>query len=268
MVLLARHCVSEGEGPVQIAGDFASAAGAEITPEFESQPLWRSVESQISAAGAHSSPPGEAGAMLFIHTPLDVQRDISQAPPVGQAPSLALQAERVIERLQAARAAGRLVGLADVAYCNGADPELIAALARTGARRDLQAFAGWNTAGNTVGTVVSQLCIQAVNVQHRGSAPHDSGRSLLLHRFIDDYGYQSCVRRRTLAHAEALGASPYALGEAREELEQYVTQELAPFAQEFCADSALCGDGEAPGEVRASLPWGRLFEVELEQSSS
>lgn len=268
MVLVARHCLSAAGRPVRIAADYATGAGGDLLPQFESQPLSHTVESQIVAAGGHPAAPGEAEAILFLHTPLGPQLDIAQGlAAAGEAPGLALQSESVVERLQAAGAAGRMVGLADVAYCNGADPELIAALARAGTARDLYAFAGWNTAANTIGTAVSQLCLQAARASEAGPSEQEAWRRMLASRFIDDYGYQSRVRQQAMAHAQSLGADPHALGEAWPELERYVNSELGPLARSIYSELLACGEEEPLGEVRASLPWHRLFEVEVELSS-
>ena len=265
LVLMVRQCLAT-ERSVGITVDYATEAGADAVPQFENHSLRDSVASQIAAAGAHLAPPGEADAVLFVHTPLGQQGNITAAPPLGEAPSLALQAESVSERVQAASAAGRLVGLADVAYCNGCDPELIAALGRIGAARGLDAFAGWNTAGNTIGTVVAQLCLRAVSGVSTDSPTPAASARFLACRFIDDYAYQSQVRQRAIAHAEGMGADPHALGTAWSESERYVSAELEPLAHVIYSDLLAERPDDSLGDVSASLPWRRLFEVEVDVS--
>ena len=268
LALMARHLTASSENAVGIAVDYAAQAGADVIPEFETQPLRQTVEDHVGIAGAHLSPPMEASAILFVHTPIERQPDIAEAPPSGHAPALALQADSVGERLEAASAAGRLVGLTDLAYCNGADPELISALQRKNLFRSVQAFAGWNTTANTVGTVLSQLCLLSAS----GSAPTQPAPSAL-HRFLacrftDDYGYQSVVRPKAMQRAREMGINPYALGESSNDLERFVTDELQPLAHDFY--SKLLGGDAAhdPPALRVSLPWRRLFEVEVEFASS
>ncbi len=266
--LMARHVVASSGNAVGIAVDYAAQAGAEVVPEFETQPLRRTVEGHVGIAGARLSSPLEASAILFVHTPIERQPDIAEAPPGGHAPALALQADSVVERLEAASAAGRLVGLADLAYCNGADPELVFALQRKKLFESVHAFAGWNTTANTVGTVVSQLCLLAAS----GDAPARPASSdlqrFLACRFTDDYGYQSVVRAKAMQRAREMGTNPYALGESSNDLEHFVRGELEPLAHDFY--SQLLGGDAAhdPPAFRLSLPWDRLFEVEVEFSSS
>jgi len=265
MVLVARQCAVEWGYAPTIAVEYGSAPGADIIPRFENRPLREMVESQIRAAGARTGPPGQADAILFVHTPVGEQLDISEAPEPGQAPALALQAEALTEGVTAAAGAGRLVGLADTAYCNGADPELIAALVRSGAGPRLGAFAGWNTAANTVGTVVSHLCLQAAAAAAGGAPDGRASARFIASRLIDDYGYQSRVRQAAMQRALAAGADPFALGTAWPEMEAYVRQQLQPLAHGIYSDVLAAED--PPAEVRVSLPWRRLFEVDVEVGS-
>jgi hypothetical protein len=260
MLLLARHVTAEAGLTPGIAVDLAAESGGDIVPAFESQPLRDTIVEHIQLSGARPATPADCDAILFVHTPIGPQMDITEAPPPGQSPALALQAESVTDRVQAASSAGRLVGLADVAYCNGADPELIGALERRDALGRLTAFAGWNTAANTLGTVISQLGIVAA--APGGRLDQAALRRFLASRLVDDYGYQSVARREAIEHATAIGADPFCLGESSAELEAFVNRQLEPLAHRYL--SLLIPDWTADaGAARVSLPWSRLFEVEI-----
>jgi len=265
--LMARHVIVSSGKAVGIAIDYATEAGAEIVPEFETQPLRRTVEAQVGIAGARLSSPLEASAILFVHTPIERQPDIVEAPPDGQAFGLALQADSVAERLEAASSAGRLSGLADLAYCNGADPELVAALQRKKAFEAVHAFAGWNTTANTAGTVISQLCLLAARGAEPGRSAPTALRRFLACRLADDYGYQSVVRSKAMQRARELGVNPYALGESADDFEQFVRGELEPLAHDLYSRLLGVAAQDAPA-FSAALPWDRLFEVEVAFDSS
>jgi len=255
LTLLARHHLQAAGRPVLLAVDYATAEGAAAIPEFEHQPLYETVVSHIRAAGARLTPADGADAVLFVHTPTQ-----------GQSPGPAAQAESLVERTRTAQASGLIVGLADVAQPNGADPELVAALRRSGGASHLSAFAGWNTAANTLGTAISQLCLSAAGPATASGAA--ASARFLACRLIDDYGYQSCVRPRASARASAAGANPYALGEARPEMEGFVRRELEPFAHETYSDLLDAAWSASWERARVSLPWHRLFEVEVDISSA
>ncbi len=264
LVLLARQLAGAFGRTPGLAVDYAAATGAEVIPEFESQPLRQMVGEHLAIAGAVPCPPGKADAILFIHTPIGFQPDIFEAPPAGRSPALALQADSVAERVKAAAEAGCLVGLADVAYCNGADPELVSALQRANALPGLSAFAAWNTAANTIGTALAQLCLTALPKQPELRA----GQEFVLARFLDDYCYQSKVRRKALEHAQTLSADPFFLGPATDDLTRLIQGELSPLTHDFYAALLATEARRSPSELRISLPWQRLFEIEIGLGSS
>ena len=83
-------------------------------------------------------------------------------------------------------------------------------------------------------------------------------------RLADDYCYQTHVRPRAGEKAAALGADLFALGAACDQVEAYVRAELAPLAAQTYARVTGSAREQPPWEFRISLPWHRLFEVEVE----
>jgi len=263
MVLIARHH-ADAARPTRISVEYASLEGATVIPRFEHQPISQTVESQIRAAGARVTQ-HESDASLAIHTPIGAQGDIAEALPPGLSPALAIQADALAAHTRAASESGALIGVADLAYCNGADPQLIAALQRVGAGH-LAAFAGWNTAANTVGTAIAQLCIAASvggDTDALATARENrAARDFIACRFLDDYGYQSCVRKLAAERAASIGANPFVLGDRAPEIERFVREHLQPFSHRAYSD--LLGAPSAFAErILVSLPWQRLFEVEV-----
>jgi len=262
LVLMARHCnVASGVTP-RLCPDYASDAGSRVIPRYEDRPLRDTVQGTLRAAGAEAAPPMGADAILFLHTPVGEQRESSEAPPPGQAPTNAMQSESMAERIGFAAEAGLIVGVADVMYANGGDPELIGALERSGAGQKLRGYAGWNTSSNTLGTAVAQLCLEVLAAREKRDARAASHRFLAC-RLADDYLYQTCVRPRAIAQAAAQGADQFALGDQAATLEQYVRQELVPAADSLYASVIGAPLAELGAELKVSLPWRRLFEVEV-----
>jgi hypothetical protein len=268
LVLVARHCaLADGRTP-RIALDFASGEGADTIPLFESQPLRTTAEALIRDAGAVAVAPESAEATLLVHTPIEGQRDVTTSACSEPASALVEQAAALPRRIDDLARSQHLLGLADVAYCNGADPGLITALRETEALKHLTAYAGWNTAANTVGTAAGHLCVSALVGGTRNAASERASSLFLASRLIDDYGYQSCVRQRAAGLAAADGVDPHALGTAGPKLRDFISAEMQPFARELCSDLAGEIVSAAPEPVRVGLPWERLFEIELEIAPS
>ncbi len=263
LVLLARHCALAAGRTPRMAVDYATGDGADVVPLFEDQPLRRTLEAQVRDAAAHLVAPGEAEAVLLVHTPIGPQTDVLQYEEPDQAAARALQAENLARRVTSLRDSESLLGVADVAHCNGGDPTLVAALRRAGALGGLTAYAGWNTTANALGTAVSHLCLVALAGPASSAASQRASRRFLASRLIDDYAYQSCIRRQATELAAAEGLNPHSLGVAAAKFRDDIEARLQPVAREICAD--LFGQPESLRcqSVTVSLPWERLFEVEV-----
>ena len=146
--------------------------------------------------------------------------------------------------------------VADAAYPNGADPALVEALFEQVDVSRLAAYGAWNTAGNTIGVALAQACASRL----AASAEQASAQQrFLLHRFLEDWGYQQVVRRE----AHQWLQDTYCL----DEVEPTVEAECVAFITSGlrrCLDQIPRFDGFGLKENSVWLPWGRLFEVDFE----
>ena len=160
----------------------------------------------------------------------------------------------------------REVALADVAFVNGSDLILGNLLLQHRKITLLSAYAGWNTAGNTLGTVLAHALLRLL-AKRDGDDP-DKTRAhyeFLFMRLLDDFYYQA--RERSLCLLEdlpALGIPPsmerLPLSKA-EGVEKRVQERLLQAAGEL---ERLFIDAGVLKEVKVekiNLPWKRLFEV-------
>ena len=118
--------------------------------------------------------------------------------------------EEFVRALQAALESGIPVALADVAFVNGADLLLGMRLLQTGLAPKLSAYAGWNTAGNTLGTVLAQAALSILMQRGAPSPAQKAARvAFLFRRYLDDYYYQAVERTHLLYEdLPALGLAP------------------------------------------------------------
>jgi hypothetical protein len=263
---------------------------------YEDWPIEENVKAHVAACGGKiTQDRGRAELVLLVHTPSGPQREISQrrerdeGEDANSAKEIAGSAAKLIKQ-------GKRVAIADVAYCNGADPALIKAMREAEILPRLAGYAGWNTAGNTLGTALAQGVLWGLserssefglfNQSLSGGArrPRPTGKlqncefssmrrlsdqiSFLFSRLVDDYLYQSIVRQEAAKFAEGLGASPFALGEAKETVEAFVVRRLRKLAKELFIKCFL--GYSITNEYYISnfrfekirLPWPRLFEIE------
>ena len=237
---------------------YALPGGEAITAPFEDGPVAVTVERQIRAVGGQvaGGEAGQADFWLAVNPPVPrrsewspdhaAQERLERLPYLRQ---LALQVKQRLEQ-------GQAVVVADVAYPNGADPALVEALFEQVQVARLAAYGAWNTAGNTLGVALAQACASRLVVTAEQA---NAQRRFLLHRFLEDWGYQQVVRREVRQWLQ----ETYHL----EEVEPAVEAGCAAFITgrlRRCLDQIPGFDGFGLKENSVWLPWGRLFEVDFE----
>jgi hypothetical protein len=173
---------------------------------------------------------------------------------VGDYPDDAYPSDRRADLLagmaQIARALaqGDRVALADAGYANGASHTLMRALAQQGSLLRLAAFGAWNTAGNSIGTTVAQASAALA-----GDA--DANRRFLLHRLVEDWGYQTIVRYDLRAYLHQTTGSGEPAPADLPAVCAWTAARLGAFLADVDASCRLSG---------VTLPWSRTFEVDFD----
>jgi hypothetical protein len=257
-------CETRGRRP-SIFPLYAVPGGEDIVAPYEDRAVRLTVEGQINACGAaQAGSPDEADVVLGVLPPsprrTEWRPDFADAE---RADRQALYAAH-FDALARWQSAGKPVALGDVAYPNGADPlavEMLLDPARPLDPSRLAAFGAWNTAGNTLGVVVAQaLCSLFVGDDAaRAAAQH----AFLAHRFLEDWGYQTVVRRAAREELRARFGRIDPENDAEVAVAEAVIERgLADALARLQARGVGAGLRVGPGSVR--LPWRRTFEVDLD----
>jgi hypothetical protein len=254
-VLTARLIVDRlapHDGP-RVAVACAEDGGLDRIAPYETGPVGMTARAQVAAAGgAIVDDPAYADAVLVVHAP-DGRGDWAVAPPASTDAAAARRTAELAARLMDA---GRAVALADTAQPNGADPELVQALAATGAAERLDGFAAWNTAGNTLGTAAAHL-VTALVARRAGVFDASASARLLRLRFLEDFGYMSVAR----------AALRRELGSPADRHDRIDDADAASALVARLVDDTVGAMPELGiGPVRpedVSFPWRRSFEIAL-----
>ncbi|MDW8101134.1 MAG: DUF4127 family protein [Anaerolineae bacterium] len=304
MILLARViCQEQGMQP-RVWDRYSSCRASQVITAYEDRPMPELVKAHLAPLGGMVvGSPEEADFLLFINSPGEVQGEAAaQLPlrwneeerkarlpgyperhadlatsPMARATQREMNtALRNVDEFVRAAAyhvgQGRLVAIADVAFVNGADLALGERLLEVGLAPRLAAYAGWNTAGNTLGTVIAHAVARATYLRKGGG--REGLRAHVAHlflRFLDDFCYQAIARTETmLMDLPALGIEPMmiALPRDAEAVQARVAARLAKQAEKL-ADAfrgvSLPGVlSPTIGEITVRdvrLPWRRLFEM-------
>lgn len=255
-VLVARALVLDSAAPLRVSIEADRPEALDRLAAYENVPVRVTAARQVAAAGGVVvAEPGDADLHLLVHAPQS--GDWAVAPPTSTDTAAA---EATAGRAAALVHAGQAVAVADCAQGNGADPALVAALTSRIPIPALAGYAGWNTAGNTIGTAVAHGAATVVG-RRAGTFDPLAHERLLLHRLTEDWAYMAIVRGAVRAerggdwhrHLMVQAGDPVVTV-----IESRLTQSLATVR-------GSSGWRIRPGSVH--LPWQRLFEVgfELEQ---
>ncbi len=282
---------------------YSSTLSAEQITSYEDRPFHEMIKAHLAPLnGVLADAPAEADFLLYVNGPTVGRGDgymellawegveaVKARMPAAYHPALdevsawrgyretlaELQTpyrspEEFTRSILAAVEAGRQVAVADVAFSNGMDIALGGMLVRHPQTARLASVGGWNTAGNTLGTVLAQAAIRVLALR-RDPAPDQTAAHLefLFLRLIDDYYYQAVQRTRTLYEDyPALGLpidgdhmdDPAQLAAIEGCVQRRILAAAAELRELFIR-SGLVRDVQVSN---IHLPWQRMFEVGFE----
>jgi hypothetical protein len=240
---------------------YSDPAGRKQYANFESKPIEESLADQIVASGAQVAEEGtEYDYSLYLNTP-------KRRPEMFKV---------WLENLKGEIEQGLPVAVADINFSANAtaDPEVFDALWEDARLMRLLAYAGWNTAGNTMGTTVpaANVYLLARKLNVDPLKREVAQREFLLHRFVNDYAYHRYTR--PLAYGMVLSSTRdevYGLDYA--DMNDFVQRDLQKhleyyFEGQFEGRRFYAGNESfvlsGLKDVKIWLPWPRCYEVRLE----
>lgn len=263
-VLLSRAMLRHYDWKPRIKIVYSDDNGRKLYANYESKPIDKSLNDQIVASGAE--PAVEGGPYdfaLYVNTP--GRRNETFAS--------------FIEQLTNEIDQDFPVAVADInlARDGTADPELFSFLSQNDRMVKLLAFAGWNTAGNSMGTSIPAANVYLLS-RRLNMDPLErelARREFLLHRFVNDYAYHKFVRPRaySLIDASPTATRDETYGQTFKEVDQFVRGDVQKYLQyywhqEFEGKRFFAGTRQYEltglSDVKIFLPWPRAYEVRLE----
>ncbi|MDK2816584.1 MAG: hypothetical protein PWR22_1213 [Moorella sp. (in: firmicutes)] len=247
LVLLTRLAnLLAGEKP-GVYLEYAPGPGAATVPLYEDTTVGENAAAHIAAAGGRIvTDSRSADLVLMLNTPPDgVTREAaSPANSAALRPAAAAYADKIAAYI----AGGRPVALADIAFANGGDNSLLAALEQDGLLPRLQAYAGMNTAGNSIGYALCQGLLA------RWMQPEDR-QAILAVRLLDDWGYQANVRGQVDREIiRPYGVDKNNLGPYADRIFTAIREGMDRFARAHLGDFKI-------DSLEISFPWNRAFNI-------
>lgn len=229
---------------------YAAGVGGATVPTYEDDTVAESAKQHIFAAGAFPARLRKhADLVLAVNTPkngktLEASNALNNYKVSAETKNFVNKVARISKN--------HSVAVADVKFGNGADNALVQTLFARGIAHDLAAYGGWNTAGNSLGFALGQGLLS--NEYAPGAK-----QVLLEQRYLDDWAYQANVRMQAYTQLIWPNYWPNSglAGEQLASAEAFISREIVRLAEPYL--------GQAVYEYRYSLPWKRMFEVQISQ---
>lgn len=253
--LLARAVQYLNKRQLSIYPFFSSETGKTTIPLYEDRPLVESLESHIIATGAHLvQVPTDADIILAVNTPGKKMIEASAQMSHFELTYDTFRNLRVfVSLIKDYLKAKKAVAVADSAYANGADLELISMLDESGLISKLDAYRGWNTNCNTLGSTIATAIIM-----------HNQSQKLrteeIINALLDDGFYQAIVRADvTKEFLPKLQLNYFDLKDKDHEVAKVVTSKLQLLIRKYLSNTIKQQDKI---DLQINFPWKRMFEIE------
>lgn len=251
--LLAKTVLASDKPPV-IGVVYTHPEHCDTALKFDGISVEQLVKQQVAACGGLLAESLEgAELILYCVTPLSdstnathQQGDHCDGEPTLAEPDYKQRKDIILAQLEQLAEYGKPLIIGDVAYANGSDPALLAALHSSSFKpaKPLIGYGGWNTPGNAMGTALAMGCLYWFANKH-GRLDEAVFKQALLTRFVDDGLYQSRYRHEL----DVNGAFDAAAAKA---LTSLMDEDIKRWA-------AWCGLPDTT--VTLSFPCQRRFEV-------
>ena len=234
-----------------------------LIPLYEGLPLSATTSYQLHAAGCVTADTcAEADIVLLESAPSGSMEEAWSQP--SRSPSYFAERNfpEMLSFIKRMRGAGKVVTMADNAYANGGDLDLIRILDADHLLIDLQGYAGWNTNANTMGCAIA-MGVCAFLYGEQGLFPDPAAeaqrRNFLISRYIEDACYQADVRQYVTKKIPPLGFDYFFTGEEEGEVRDLILAEL-----QVRIKTELPSLADRIQIRHLTLPWKRMFEIDLE----
>ena len=221
--------------------------GEKTVPSYDGQAIGKTIASHVEAIGGTMTDKERPDLVLAVNTPLTTST--SESGNFENFPIMLQSTKDFLAQIEKAVTAGIPVSLVDMAFSNGSDNTLVYGLYQDNMMYRLAAYNGWNTASNSVGYGISQGVLSRYMTD-------DAHRDMLTTQYLDNWAYQANIRKDIYRMQDSIRTDNVRYsGELNERLESYLGERIQDFAEKYLKVD--------PRTVKATFPWGRLFETDI-----
>ena len=216
----------------------------DLVPNYEGQPLSRSIQAQIKGNGGQivSNNPDIILLVNNFSQPKQLEARVQKDNELDE-----------YNIFQPFVQKNAIIGLADVRYSNGGDLSFVKWSEEQFDSLEKIAYAGWNTNGNTLGTVIANTILLYLFNQHEDNLYFNTLR------FLEDLYYQADIRTDLMNYINKTDDSIFDLSNDLDFYNHFVTKRI-----ESDLDS-LKENYDIPYQLdNIFFPWTRTFEIGIQ----
>ena len=221
------------------------ASQTDFVAKYEDRPFYLNLNGHMKALNMKQCQ--GADSVLCILPPKMQQGEATQ-PRIGNSCDYTTaELKQISEKIAELTKQGRHCYLLDLDFANGGNTELLDTLGQCMPISQLWGYAAWNTASNSLGTLLAQILASRYNTA--------ANQAFTAERILDDGIYQTLVRSEVTKRLQEIGEDTYQISDTYR-AEQYLMEA-------FCNRRQLLErifGGKAP-EFEVKLRWNRLFEA-------
>ena len=247
LLLMARSRTDESVEKPTFSIIYPLGGAGKTLPGYEDQTIDKTIAEHVEAVGGTMTTAGKPTVLLAVNTPLSTSTSESEA--FGNLPMVSQATNAFVDRIQQATEQGVTVSVADIAYNNGSDNTLVGAMYKRDLLYKIGAYNGWNTAGNTVGYAIAQgLLLKSMSPEGH--------RDMLTQQYLDNWAYQANIRKDIYRMQDSIRTDNVRYsGDLNSKLEEYLQERIQDFGKTYLKVD--------PRTIKATFPWGRLFETDI-----
>ena len=247
LLLMARSRTDESVEKPTFSIIYPLGGAGKTLPGYEDQTIDKTIAEHVEAVGGTMTTAGKPTVLLAVNTPLSTSTSESEA--FGNFPMVSQATNAFVDRIQQATEQGVTVSVADIAYNNGSDNTLVGAMYKRDILYKIGAYNGWNTASNTVGYAIAQgLLLKSMSPEGH--------RDMLTQQYLDNWAYQANIRKDIYRMQDSIRTDNVRYsGDLNSKLEEYLQERIQDFGKTYLKVD--------PRTIKATFPWGRLFETDI-----
>ena len=233
---------------------YVTDAARSIIPLYEGNMLSGTLKYHILSAGCQLTDTYEmADIILAVTAPAGNMEEAAYQPSTKPEYYAERNLAEMVDFIKERLVQGKIVTIADNAYANGGDLQVLRLLNANNLLMKVDGYAGWNTSANTIGTAIAE----AVDAYHYNITKEHL--DFLGQRYIEDIGYCSLVRAKVTSELDKYGMNYFDVKEKEGVISRIVKERLNEFISKELSSLG--------GKLKISSlthPWKRMFEIDVE----